>query len=127
MGAEAGRITPRQDVANTSRPADIPAITGLKPCPIAHKGPPSRQQARLVPSIEIPHPMPALSRTDTDEPTPSPFEEFRLRERGTQAADERLGAARRLLRATWPVSTDTFVTGDLPLLLTRAGQIDPPR
>jgi hypothetical protein len=71
--------------------------------------------------------MPALPRIDPDEPTPSPFKEFRLRERDATPADERLAAARRLLRATWPVSTDTFVTEDLPLLLTRAGQIDPSR
>ena len=45
----------------------------------------------------------------------------------THPRNERLETARRLLRATWPVSTDTFVTGDLPLLLTRAGQIDPRR
>ncbi len=76
--------------------------------------------------------MPSRPRPDADSVTPSPFEEFRLRERdgasdGTADGNERLETARRLLRATWPVSTDTFVTGDLPLLLTRAGQIDPRR
>lgn len=65
--------------------------------------------------------------TDPASVTPSPFEEFRLRERDGEPRNERLETARRLLRATWPVSTDTFVTGDLPLLLTRAGQIDPRR
>lgn len=75
----------------------------------------------------MPHPVPVHAH---DLPR-SPFEEFRLCERDTrnvaQDADERLATARLLLRATWPVSTDTFVTGDLPLLLTRAAQIDTPR
>jgi hypothetical protein len=75
----------------------------------------------------MPHPVPVHAH---DLPHSS-FEEFRLCERDTrnvaQDADERLATARLLLRATWPVSTDTFVTGDLPLLLTRAAQIDTPR
>ncbi len=73
---------------------------------------------------------PTHPRSDDADLPVSPFAEFRLRERDAataETADERLATARQLLRATWPVSTDTFVTGDLPLLLTRAGQIDPRR
>ena len=75
----------------------------------------------------MPDPLPPQPRIDPDALPPSPFEEFRLCERDTVPADERLAAARLLLRAAWPVSTDMFVTGNLPLLLTRAGQIDTTR
>ncbi|GAA3715226.1 hypothetical protein GCM10022268_24840 [Sphingomonas cynarae] len=79
----------------------------------------------------MPNPVPVHPRIDAHDLPNSPFEEFRLCERDTrnvaQDADERLATARLLLRATWPVSTDTFVTEDMPLLLTRAGQIDPSR
>jgi hypothetical protein len=53
----------------------------------------------------------------------SPFAEFRLKERGGQPADRRLAILRLCLRSTWPVATDTFVAGDVPLLLTKMGQI----
>ena len=75
-------------------------------------------------------PKPTHPRNDGADLPASPFAEFSLRERDAvpvETTDERLVTARQLLRATWPVSTDTFVTGDLPLLLTRAGQIGPRR
>ncbi len=53
----------------------------------------------------------------------SPFPEFRLQERGGRPGDGRVAALRLYLRSTWPVATDTFVAGDVPLLLTKMGQI----
>lgn len=44
--------------------------------------------------------------------------DFRLIERLAPPCDDRLAAARRTLRSTWELPTDTFVTADLPLLLT---------
>ena len=44
--------------------------------------------------------------------------DFYLIERGTEGEEERLSVARQLLRNAWALPTDTFVTTDMPLLLT---------
>lgn len=40
---------------------------------------------------------------------------------------ERLAAVGKVLRSTVQVPTDTYITGDIPLLLTRLGQVPPVR
>jgi hypothetical protein len=113
-----------------SRLRGIPFVVPLIPAPFgatAHVRPRITIDSR---PIEMSDPKPTHPRNDGADLPASPFAEFSLRERDAvpvETTDERLVTARQLLRATWPVSTDTFVTGDLPLLLTRAGQIDPRR
>ncbi len=51
--------------------------------------------------------------------------DFKLVERHGPLADPRLTHLRDALRSTWEVPTDTFVTLDLPRMLTKLAQ--PPR
>ena len=51
--------------------------------------------------------------------------DFRLIERDSDKEDERLAAMRAVLRLSWELPTDTFVTSTMPLLLTVLGQ--PPK
>lgn len=49
--------------------------------------------------------------------------DFELNERNPDLGEGRKGAARAALRATWAVPEDTFITEDIPLLLTRLSQV----
>jgi hypothetical protein len=44
--------------------------------------------------------------------------DFYFIERGSEGKEERLSVARQMLRNAWVLPTDTFVTTDMPLLLT---------
>jgi hypothetical protein len=44
--------------------------------------------------------------------------DFRLVERDAPSANDSVGAVGDVLRSAWRLPTDTFVTSDLPLLLT---------
>ena len=44
--------------------------------------------------------------------------DFRLIERSVSLCDDKLAAVRDNLRSTWELPTDTFITADIPLLLT---------
>jgi len=46
-------------------------------------------------------------------------DDFRMVERGGTAGDATLMTVRAALRSAWSLPTDTFVTSDLPVLLTR--------
>lgn len=49
--------------------------------------------------------------------------EFELRERGTRPVMERQELAQSLLRRGYELPRDTFITDDIPLLLTKLSQI----
>ncbi|MGV3481094.1 MAG: hypothetical protein ACO1O3_14175 [Sphingobium sp.] len=53
--------------------------------------------------------------------------EFELREREPAARDDNdpVLSLRDALRATYEVRRDTFITGDLPVLLTRLSRLQP--
>lgn len=47
------------------------------------------------------------------------YREFNLVERAENGSDPALAHMRRVLRSAWTLPTDTYVTLDIPLLLTR--------
>ena len=50
--------------------------------------------------------------------------DFVLIERDGGPADDGLIGVRGALRSTWSMPTDTFVTADIPLLLTRLSTVE---